>query len=345
MSLVADYGSDSDTEEKTDETKEVWKQPLAPAVKKSALFGQLPPPKNVKEEDSAITGKISKPSTESNESGNKRKISFTVPINTESLKKKKENLLEEDAGEQPKKKGTGFTALSFLPAPINDSLLQEKVKEPEESKTEKSKESTKKPVTGKANPRRIPLSFKQMPMTTLLQEDTSQSIVSEETPLTEVPLESSFSHPTYQQTSQPHQYAYSEQEYPVQVAAYPLQQTNEPYQEYATGPYPVYSQYQPPVYNSHPQQNKNLPRDFRDFANANVVNLNQDEMKKTFPKYREPDNYETKRGDGIMPDRTQRKQGHISYLLWDMQQKETVLATKKAEAAKNRRESRAKYGW
>ena len=47
----------------------------------------------------------------------------------------------------------------------------------------------------------------------------------------------------------------------------------------------------------------------------------------------------------VMPDRAQKRQGHISYLLHEFHMKEAELALKKSEGLKTRRETRMKYGW
>ena len=46
-----------------------------------------------------------------------------------------------------------------------------------------------------------------------------------------------------------------------------------------------------------------------------------------------------------MPDRSARRQGHISFLQWDMNQKVGDLEVKRAQSRQVKKESASKYGW
>ncbi len=45
------------------------------------------------------------------------------------------------------------------------------------------------------------------------------------------------------------------------------------------------------------------------------------------------------------PTDGQKDANHLSYMLWDMQQKQFNLEMRKMEAKKQRKDTRAKYGW
>jgi hypothetical protein len=352
LSLVADYGSDSDTEEPEIKEVEAKNNTTAqPPTKKSGLFSKLPPPKPKDDVPEEKTTKTEEPEA-------KKKVhTFTVPINPESLKKRKdEDRLEADEGERPKKKIAPSSTLPFLPAPKNNDLYDQAKRVNTEIKNNVTKSSSKRVLSFKQNPQ----------LASLLQDESSPQVEAQtghEAANQEQEQEVAASTPatqSYDQAYQQHAYGnyqsaedYHRQLYQQQYQDYYNQQQF--YNADGTINYRLGQQQQ--QYFSNPVAGfkdplKNAPRDFRELRGlgANIVDINQDERKKEFPKYRAPDYFEeqmnkTRTTASVMPDRSQKRQGHISYLLHEFHMKEADLAIKKAEGLKTRKETKMKYGW
>lgn len=354
LSLVADYGSDSDTEEpeiKGVETKNDAAEDQAPA-KKSGLFAKLPAPKS---KENLSEEKNPQPA----EAEVKKKVhTFTVPINPEILKKRKdEDRLETDEGDRPKKKAAPSSTLPFLPAPKNNDMYDQAKKVNAALKNNVPKTSSKRVLSFKQNPQ----------LASLLQGEDSPQV--EAQTVAEASNQEQEGGPVADSAPAAESYG---QDY--QQPAYGNYQTAEEhhrqlyqqqYQDYynqqryynADGQINYQLGHQQQQYFSNPTAGfkdplKNAPRDFRELRGlgANIVDINQDERKKEFPKYRAPDYFEEQMNKmrttaSVMPDRSQKRQGHISYLLHEFHMKEADLALKKAEGLKTRRETKMKYGW
>ncbi|PRP82246.1 hypothetical protein PROFUN_06258 [Planoprotostelium fungivorum] len=113
--------------------------------------------------------------------------------------------------------------------------------------------------------------------------------------------------------------------------------------------YEQYQQYVPP---------QNLPKEFAGAAKGSMIEVNVAESLEQYRQEKsrakpaaEANNIPEalRMSDEDMerwaPSKNHRRQGHASFLIWDLKNKLPELEAKRAESARNRKEARQKYGW
>jgi len=124
-----------------------------------------------------------------------------------------------------------------------------------------------------------------------------------------------------------------------------------------------YYQYQ--QQQSYQQQQQSAPppaffgRNQREMANANFVEIRQDDFRGSFSQFQLQNRDTTNEmntfsdlmkrpqseNDLVIPSRDSRRQHQVTYLLWEAKQKAAEIESKRATGYRNAKEARAKYGW
>jgi len=376
MNSLADYGN-SDSED--EETKSTSKS------SSSNLFGNLPQPKrkHIDEEEeehqhetqpaptnslfSALPPpKTSKSSSSSTTSDGKKKITFTVPINAQQLKEKKKNDDDNDSDDEkrplkkPNTSGSG-APLSFLPAPrfhnsegLNEvqapspasvtSVTVEKKKLTDISKM-KTQPPAEKKVEDPVDTAQKEKKIEQQKAKSAQSQKAFRDLLNSAT-ITVPQIKPKAPEPSYE---------------PEVTAEYPPpEDIPQQYEDYQEPSHPGYEEQQIPPQQHAPAAipipaDPNVARQFKDLysGRANIVDINVHQSAASAnnaPRFHEPlvEPMPAFSGDQynyVIPTRDARRQHQVTYLVWEAKQKAMELEGKRATSARNRKETRNKYGW